>query len=320
MPYNPFPRLDFNDRTCFLSGDTSDITRLTVFPQWILDAYQLTGKPFKLLDESMVTYDGISVPCSPGTLLSLTALENRIEDAFNGGYGQVKELSQEELFHWIGKMVYGIMYHEIRTGMRQQAMMGERMNFSQSLVHKFSHFLLMLQSVIQPVVFEGVLPWTVLVFPVENEPAAFNYRDEINTLTFSLSMKNFGIIACLQDNGANAAYHEEILQKVAGQTLQPIQFEELCARFFYSSYLFNRLPEYTVLTMPEATYVEAMPLRGISNKPLFDAWQVKVYGQVLENFWKPWGYLLLEIIKDPEHPMSFLLDEYGDFRRSGLPR
>ncbi|MBS1533029.1 MAG: hypothetical protein JSU01_22200, partial [Bacteroidetes bacterium] len=73
------------------------------------------------------------------------------------------------------------------------------------------------------------------------------------------------------------------------------------------------LPEYNVLPVGEETYIEAMPLRGMSSKPLFDTWQFKTYGQVLENFWKKWGFLLLEIIKDPENPMSFLLDADGNF-------
>jgi hypothetical protein len=33
---------------------------------------------------------------------------------------------------------------------------------------------------------------------------------------------------------------------------------------------------------------------------------------VLENFWKNWGFLLLEIIKNPEKPMSFLFDADGN--------
>jgi hypothetical protein len=38
----------------------------------------------------------------------------------------------------------------------------------------------------------------------------------------------------------------------------------------------------------------------------------KTYGQVLENFWKNWGFLLLEIIKNPEKPVSYLFDEAGN--------
>ena len=66
----------------------------------------------------------------------------------------------------------------------------------------------------------------------------------------------------------------------------------------------------------EALYIEAMPLRGMSSKPLFDIWQNKTYGQVLESFWKPWGMVLFEIIKNPEKPLTYLLDEDEEFRSS----
>jgi hypothetical protein len=62
------------------------------------------------------------------------------------------------------------------------------------------------------------------------------------------------------------------------------------------------------MPMGDQLFIDAMPLRGVSSKPLFDDWQEKTYGQVLESFWKKWGFLLLEIIKDPENPMSFLID------------
>ena len=118
-------------------------------------------------------------------------------------------------------------------------------------------------------------------------------------------MKDFGIIACLQDNGTNKRYHQEIINEVKEKALTAEQFEELTARFYYSAYLFNRLPEYTFMPVEGTTYIEAMPLRGNMTKPLFDVWQHKIYAQVLENFWKPWGYVKFEIIKDPENPMSF---------------
>jgi hypothetical protein len=65
---------------------------------------------------------------------------------------------------------------------------------------------------------------------------------------------------------------------------------------------------------PQKVFVEPMPLNDFTLKPIFDNWVVKTYGQVLENFWKPWGYLLFEIIKNPEQPMTFLTDEQDNFR------
>lgn len=312
--YKPFERLNFSKQNCFISGEKLQHSEeeIHVFPIWLMQEYELHDKQFKLLDESMSTYSHMKLPCAAGINKEvLEPLEEEIKSAFLSGYDEVNKLSDLKLFQWIGKMLYGILFNEIRIGIMQQKAKGEEFIFSQSLVHKFGNLHLMLQSLIKPIEFEGNHPWTIKVFKIESKQDLFNYRDEINTLTYSLAMKDFGIIACLQDNGTNAIYHKEILAKVQNNPLHPAQFEEICARFFYSNYLFNRLPEYNVMPTNEAVYIEAMPLIGMSNKPLFDAWQNKTYAQVLENFWKPWGILLFEILKDPENPISHLLDENG---------
>jgi len=314
--YKPFERLNFSKQFCFLSGEKlqSAEEEITVFPLWLMQEYDLQDKPFKLLDESMSTYSDMKLPCS-GKIYeqAIEPLEDEIRTAFLAGYDSVKQLPELRLFQWIAKMVYGILFNEIRIGMMQQKAKNEEFILSQSLIHKFSNLHLMLQSVNQPVIFEGNNPWSIRIFKLESSKDLFNYRDEINTLTFSLAMKNFGIIACLQDNGTNAIYHKEILSKLSGKSVHPAQLEEVFARFFYSNYLFNRLPEYTVMPTEDAIYIEAMPLRGMSNKPLFDFWQNKTYAQVLENFWKPWGILLFEILKDPENPLTYLLNKNMEF-------
>ena len=236
-----------------------------------------------------------------------------MEAAFNTGYEAVSQLDPLTLFQWAGKLVYGIIFNEIQAGIRQQQLSGEPMNFSQVLVHKFRNLHAMLQSILFPIEFDGQPPFSVVVTEVDNTPEKFSYRDEINTMVFSLRMKDFGLIVCLQDNGANNQFHRDYLDRVAGHRLHPIQFEELCARYFYSTYLFNRLPEYTILPMQERIYVDPMPLMDMTRKPVFDQWQVKVFGQVLENFWKPWGFTLFEIIKDPERPVTYLEDAEGKF-------
>lgn len=310
--YNPFIHFSFNKETCFLSGEKSN-TLLNVFPNWLSERYDLDKKPIKLLDESIISYGSIMVPVSEKTEEAIQELENEISEAFTAGYEKVKQLEEIKLFQWIGKLVFGMIHHEVSAGMRQQQASGEPFNFSPVLTRKFTSFHSMLQSLIRPMVFEGVQPWSIKIFPVKNAVETFGYRDEINTLTFSLRMNDFGIIACLQDNGSSLNYHKETLEKTEGRTLHPIQFEELCGRLFYSSYLFNRLPEYTFLPLEDAVYIDSMPFYSISGKPLFDPWQVKTYGQVLENFWKPWGLTLFEIIKDPENPVSFLLNRQKDF-------
>mgnify|MGYP003575624849 CR=1 FL=1 len=319
LGFNPFERLQFSSNICFLSGAklSSAEETIPVFPTWLMQRYNLEEQPFKLLDESISTYKSLQLPCSASVFENaIHPLEKKIQLAFEAGYAEVAKLDSTTLFQWIRKMVYGMLYNEVRVGIKQQHALGEEFTFSQALRHKFLNLHNMLQSLITPVVFENPLPWTIKVFPVNNAPETFSYRDEINTLVFALRMNDFGIVACLQDNGANGIYQKNTLDFVGNELLHPIQFEEVSARFFYSAYLFNRLPEYTYLPTEEAVYVEPMPLRGISNKPLFDFWQNKTYGQVLENFWKPWGFLLFEIIKNPEHPKTFLTDDQGGFLKN----
>ena len=307
--YNPFSPFNFSNRFCFLTGEKLQSAEacISVFPQWLMSRYALEDKPFKLLDESIVTYKDLKMPCSAAVNDSFIApLEDEIETAFNEGYTGVKTLPELKIFQWAGRLLYGLILNELQAGIRQQRIQGEDFNISQSIIHKFSHLHLMLQSINLPFIFDEFRPFSLFVFKVDNAEDDFVYRDEINTLTFSIRMRNFGLIICLQDNGANKHYHRELLDKLGDRPLHPIQFEEFCARVFYSAYLFNRLPEYNVMHLNDQVYIEAMPLRGLSSKPLFDDWQNKTYGQVLENFWKKWGFILFEIIKDPEKPMSFL--------------
>ncbi|MGO3653324.1 MAG: hypothetical protein ACTJFN_03055 [Sphingobacterium sp.] len=313
--YNPFSDFKFENKSCFLTGEplTSQDEFIHVFPLWMMRAFDLEDRPLQMLDESVTSYKKLQLPCATSVSTQIDALENKIEMAAKSGYDAMKNLDQLTLFQWVGKILYGVVFNEIQAGIRQAFLAGESLNFSQALVHKFKNLHAMLQSIARPMEFDMKNPFTILILPVDNAADTFLYRDEINTLIFSLRMNDFALIATLQDNGVNEIYHEEVLQSIVGKTLHPIQFEELCARYFYSAYLFNRLPEYSLMEVDQKVFVEPMPLNDWTLQPIFDPWQAKTYGQVLENFWKPWGYTLFEIIKDPEHPMSFLTDENGKF-------
>ena len=321
--FNPFLDFRFDNKSCFLSGSAlqSADEQVQVFPLWMMRSFDLEDKPFKMLDESMVTYKSLKLPCSTVVAEQIERIEKQVEEAMAIGYAAVKELPELVLFQWVAKILYGVVFNEIQAGKRQAVLSGEEMNFSQALVHKFRNLHAMLQSLVVPMTFDVKNPFSILVLPVDNAPDTFNYRDEINTLIFSVRMNNFAIIATMQDNGTHAIYHEEELASVEGHVLHPIQFEEICARYFYSAYLFNRLPEYTYMETPAQLFVEPMPLNDFTLKPIFDPWQVKTYGQVLENFWKPWGYLLFEIIQNPDLPMTFLTDEEQQFKEiTDLPK
>ncbi len=309
--YKPFERFDFANTYCWLSGK-SPVREEQVIPVWLLEMAGLTGKEqIKLLDESVRSYDRLFVPVDLTVQEEfLHPFERRIADAFSKGYQGVSQLSERDLFLWIGKMMYGFLYIEMQGAIRLKQLSADGLNMSQGLMHKFGNLHTMLQGLQREVVFEDFCPWSIVVVPLQDEQTDFSFRDEINTLTFSLKFKNFGIVACLQDNGTNKSYHQDFLQSLQGMTLSGQQYEELAARFYYSAYLFNRLPQYTVMDVEEVIYIDAMPLRGSQQKSLFDPWTHKTYAQVLAEFWKPWGLTLFEIIKDPLNPLSFFQEAH----------
>ncbi|RYG21767.1 MAG: hypothetical protein EOO07_01750 [Chitinophagaceae bacterium] len=304
--YQPFKNFDFKNQRCFLSGETP-IDQTRVLAEWLIEMAELSGEEqIKLLDESIRTYRSLTVPANDEIYShAILSLENKIEAAFKKGHAGLIELDEVDLFNWIGKLMYSFLYIEMQGAIRLNQLSGDGMNMSQGLMHKFGNLHTMLQGIYRAVEFEEFTPWSIVIVPLSNATTAFAFRDEINTLTFSLKFKDFGIIACLQDNGTNKRYHREILEAISDKALSEQQFEELAARFFYSAYLFNRLPEYTIMPVEGVIYIDAMPLQGTQNKALFDIWAHKTYAQVLENFWKPWGHTLFEIIKDPTAPISY---------------
>lgn len=316
--FRAIDQFSFNGRECFLSGLPA-AEKLPVFPAWLLDRYGLRNKTFGLLDERVATYGGLYVPCHPVVKKAADLLEEQVMRAFEGGYRGLRNLSEHELFLWAGKLVMSLIYREFETAAALQPA-GAALDVAPSLLAKLNNLQLLMQSLFRPVELEQFTAWTMVLVEMEDagtDKDDFRYNDEVNTLIFSMEARGAGLIACLQDNGENSAYHRDLLQKIEGKKLQPIQFAELCARFYYSAYLFNRVPQYLVYppgNAEEAITIESMPLQsGAATGALFDKWDNKVYAQVLETFWKPWNISRFEILKDPASPLSFLLDKQGNF-------
>jgi hypothetical protein len=311
--YNPFKNLDFNPDHCFLTGKelTSSEEQISVFPEWILNRYQLHDKTFTMLgDGNIVKYKDLKIPCSHAVIATaLNPLEDEIQKAFSAGYEAVKKLPQEKLFQWMGKLVYGILYNDLRTAINHQNIRGERFSLSRFLENRFRNLHLMLQSIVVPMEFKNI-PWSIEVVRIKYSKDVFNYKDETNNLNFSLGMNDFGIVACLQDTGENGIFHKELVEKISDKILHPIQFEELCSRFIYSNYLLTRYPEYVVHPTDEKVLIEAIP--HPADRELFNPWDDNMFGQVLANYWKPWGITMQEIVVFPNPPISFLLNEYSD--------
>lgn len=303
-----------SDSTCFLTGeDLLNGEKLQVFPDWILERFGMRGSRFRLIDNKQpLLYEELVLPCSVKVKDAFDKLEKEAEVALNGGYEAIKDFPEEKLFQWMGKMVYGVLYHDLLSAKQQHERERETFRISPVLEERFGLFHFMLQSVMMPFEFKGLMPWSITVVRLKYSKDVFNYRDDSVNLIFSLGMNGFGIIATLQDNGVVKKEHCEVIEKIGETILHPVQFEELCARFLYSNYLLQYKPKFKIGSEGEKVLVEAIPIEAMNEKPLFGQWDENTYANVLTEYWKPWGLAKHDVVKPPNAPISFL-ENYLDY-------
>tara|TARA_B100000809_G_scaffold63808_1_gene60575 strand:+ start:6156 stop:7163 length:1008 start_codon:yes stop_codon:yes gene_type:complete len=312
--YDPFQKNEFNPETCFLTGQNLHSTeeQISVFPEWVLDRYSLRDQIFKMLDYSSLKYQDLKIPCAAGLIENaINPLEKEIEKAFTTGYEAVVKVPEERLFQWMAKLMYGVLYNDIINEQKKPTIKKHVKNvatfkLSPFLQERFTKLHLMLQSLAVPMDFKGTKLWSIQIFKVKYSKDVFHYKDESSNLNFSLGMNDFGIVACLQDNGAVGINQQEMTTKFINKKLHPVQFEELCARFIYSNYLLNFLVKYTLESTEEKIILESSPLVGTLNKSLFDLWDDNMFAQLLAGYLKPWGITKDKIITFPNSPNSFL--------------
>lgn len=306
-PFNPFKDLIFDDHFCFLSGALTNDT-ITVFPEWLMDHFKLGNERIEMMDKvKSYDYTDLKLPCSPDVKKAFEELDVKVMAAYKQGFEGMASLDQELLFQWTGRIVYGLLYYEMLYERDMLLRKGRDFELSASLKKRFGYFHLMLQSLIEPISFVGKKPWSIVVFPLKYSADIFSYRDDVINLMFSFGVNGFGFIACLQDNGVIGERQKEILDKMKGHVLHPIQFEELYARFHYSNYILQYRPEYKIKNRDNRTTIE---VETESKQPLFGFWDEDIFAQLLSNYWQVYGIEKRDILQFQKPPLSFLENPY----------
>lgn len=307
--------LDFNPDKCFLTGVplSEPKSEITIFPEWLMERYELKNKLFKLLEGTLLPYQELKVPCAPEVIENIIVpLESTIREAFTEGYDAVKKLPEETLFQWMSGIVFGMAYLDISIAAEKEIKAGGEFRLPPPLRKRLSSLRLMLQSLAFPTRFEGRKPWSIAVFKVKYSKDVFNFRDDPVNLFFSLGINGFGMVACLGDNGAVRSEEQPLLDKLGGKTLHPVQFEELCARFVYRNYLLKKQPDYQVEIQEGQRIIKAASPENQPVNTLFHAWSDDMFSQVLAEYWKPWGLEKKDIVRFAEAPVSYLQNDYNN--------
>lgn len=308
--FNPFQEMIFEEQFCFLTGDLTT-EKMSVYPEWLLNHFKFGDDRIEMMDKSKTyQYKDLQLPCSPRVKRAFEELEKEIQRAYQLGYEGISALDEEKLFLWTGRMVYGMLYYEMQYETHRLRRLGESFNLSAMLRERFGKFHLMLQSIVEPIQFVGKKPWSIVTFPLKYSADIFSYRDDTVNLLFQFGVNGFGIIACLQDNGIIADRHSELLQKMKGHVLHPIQFEELFASFHYSDYILQYKPEYNIEQSENGVTIEALPIEATANRPVFGFWDEETYAQLLTNYWSVYGIQRGDIIRFQKPFLSFLENPY----------
>ena len=305
--FNPFQDLVLNEHFCFLSGDLTT-KNMSVFPEWLMDHFKFGDEKIEMMDKAKsYKYSDLKLPCTSQVKEAFDALDVKVQAGYKNGFEGMASLDQELLFQWTSRMVYGLLYYEMIYEKDRTLAKGEEFELSSTLKKRFGYFHLMLQSVIKPISFIGKKPWSIAVFPLKYTSDIFSYRDDPINLMFSFGVNGFGFIACLQDNGVIGEKQKELLDKMKGHVLHPIQFEELFARFHYSDYILQYSPDYKIKDKNNRITIE---IETTGKKPIFGLWNNDIFSQLLSNYWQVYGIEKEEILRFQKPPISFIENPY----------
>lgn len=307
LPFNPFKDLIFDEHFCFLSGAlTTD--QMTVFPEWLMSHFKFGDERVEMMDkEKSYRYKDLKLPCSAEVKKAFEDLDDKVKDAYGMGYEGMAALDEELLFHWTSRMVYGLLYYEMIYERDRLLRRGETFALSPALRQRFGLFHLMLQSLIEPITFIGKKPWSIAIFPLKYSADIFSFRDDPINLLFSFGVNGFGFVACLQDDGVILEKQKEVLEKMQGHVLHPVQFEELYARFHYTDYIMQYTPIYRIKSQDGGITIQ---IASDTMPPQFGFWDEDIFAQLLSNYWQVYGIEREDIIKSQKPTLSFLENPY----------
>lgn len=234
---------EFGNDRCFICGQhipegSPQRTREHVFPKWLLEELNLWDSFVTQIDGRRLAYRKMTVPCCQicnGT--DFSPVEKRVKAAYCKGFDAFTALDRRDLFLWLGKIYYGLVFRESRQPLDAKDQRGARLVPEEHLkTLEFHHFLLQAAS--------AEVAWT----PVEPGPASFHffeclddneprrrfdYMDHLFIPIIGLRIGSIGVVSVLQDWGRSEGVQEPHLNAARRMRLHPTQFREAYGRLKY---------------------------------------------------------------------------------------
>lgn len=302
-----------DDYRCFLCSCDLGVDENTpehVIPAWAQRRYNLWNQNLTLLNGTSFPYRSLTVPCCRDCNSNkLKPLEDTISRAINDGAKAVRNLDKGQLYLWLGKIFFGLLFRELTLLLERSAPEMGTIVTPELIDHFHSHRLFM-QCARQVLEFHEGPPASIFVFECQaskDQEQNWDLCDDINSLFIGVRMGRVGLVGVLQDGGAQEAVNFGY-DKFYDLPLHPIQFREMCAKVLYNSKLATRTPKF-VTVGGDPHQVMQLPLMGFSSKPLFEGGNPSDYARLLSFYT---GQPYEKIFRPPQEVWTSLIDPSGE--------
>jgi len=266
--YNPL-NAESPQNKCFLCGnnlDDKNKTKEHIFPQWIINHFNLGTKSLSLrFDRKKVKYKQITIPCCKNCNSSILApLEAKVRKNFIDLRDHEFNLSDYEVALWAGKIYYGILLYDYLDAINlgdKDLIISLQSLFSQGDVI-ILHILL--QSLILPIKinsYDSNFPISLIHYKLKlpsHINDQFDFRTSSLTNDFFLRIGRRGFLISF-DGGYLTKYPGFDFIKFTKKKLHPNQFLELAAHFMTLSYLKTNHRKYLKYDNENEIRIEYLP-------------------------------------------------------------
>jgi hypothetical protein len=233
--YAPERDMAFSNDRCFLCGislTTKNRTDEHVVPAWVQREFALSNERIVLLNGTSMPYRQLTIPCCSicnGTYLA--PIEQRVADAYRAGRAGFEALDRWDIYSWLGKIFYGLLFRERLLPIDRTGQTPGRIVPPELLAMFFTHHLL-LQRVRGVVDCDG-FPASVFLFDAQETTKSrrqnFDLKDSLEAPAIAVRLGPVAIFAALQDFGALETIRMPQWDIARRLALAPVQFAEVFA-------------------------------------------------------------------------------------------
>jgi len=303
---------EFGPDRCFMCGRHIPVgsalrTEEHVFPKWLQREFDLWNGRVQQINAQLLPYSQLTIPCClPCNGVDLSAIEDRVKAAYLDGLEAFTKLDRRDLFIWLGKIYYGMIYKESLRPMFEREQNGARLVPESHLqTVTFHHFLL--QSVCGQVDWQPSYPGPASFhffecLDHEDPRLRFDYLDDLFTPIIGLRLGKIGVVCILQDWGRSEDTQQLQLNAAKDMSLHPTQFREVYARLNYMTKVSWQNKTHVVIGTNDSATVMAGDLGEFSGTFVDED-----YAQILSSVW---NVPVAAICKDG-HTFSSICDPNG---------